>query len=315
MTIDLDWIARVSGAAAAARGERIQSLWSGYGEVLRVRLRGGDAPSVVVKWVRPPAQRPREQRPREPEAQRSHARKLRSYEVELAFYRGPAARCDDASRVARLLGAVSHGAERVLVLEDLDASGFDGRRRFAGGDELGACLEWLAAFHATHLGAEPRGLWPRGTYWHLATRPDELAIVADAALREAAPILDARLRAATHRTLVHGDAKLANFCFGRDAVAAVDFQYVGGGCGMEDVAYLIGDAPEATEARLLDRYFRALRERLPAGAPGDAIEREWRALYPLAWADFQRFLAGWSPAHAASDARSRARLRAIVAAL
>jgi len=40
---------------------------------------------------------------------------------------------------------------------------------------------------------------------------------------------------------VHGDAKLANFCFSRDGkkVAAVDFQYVDGGCGMKDLSRII----------------------------------------------------------------------------
>ena len=40
---------------------------------------------------------------------------------------------------------------------------------------------------------------------------------------------------------MHGDAKLANFLFTSDhsQVAGVDFQYVGGGCGMKDVAYLL----------------------------------------------------------------------------
>lgn len=27
------------------------------------------------------------------------------------------------------------------------------------------------------------------------------------------------------------------------------------------------------------------------------VQQEWRTLYPLAWADFYRFLLGWSPDH------------------
>ena len=129
----------------------------------------------------------------------------------------------------------------------------------------------------------------------------------DSPLRRAAPALDRALENARHRTLVHGDAKLANFCFDADArsVAAVDFQYVGIGPGIRDVVYFLGGAlPDADcrrhEARLLDTYFAALGDALEReghGARRDAIEREWRALYALAWADFLRFLLGWMPTH------------------
>ncbi|MEM9863889.1 MAG: phosphotransferase, partial [Myxococcota bacterium] len=119
-----------------------------------------------------------------------------------------------------------------------------------------------------------------------------------------AEAIDARLTDAQHRTLLHGDAKLANFCFSADdpvRVAAVDFQYAGGGCGMKDVAYLLSCLSNTRLERhaedYVDTYFSALRKRLGPEL-GASIETEWRALYPFAVADFERFLAGWAPSHA-----------------
>jgi aminoglycoside phosphotransferase (APT) family kinase protein len=195
----------------------------------------------------------------------------------------------------------------VIVLEDLDSSGFAGRRQHVGELELDACLSWLANFHATFMGRRPQGLWESGTYWHLATRPDEFDALDDGPLKSAAAAIDRRLADSPFQTLVHGDAKLANFCFdetGRRA-AAVDFQYVGGGCGMKDVAYFIGsclheDECEAMAPRLLDRYFELLGQALLRTGNELAmatLEADWRSLYPVAWADFTRFLQGWSPGH------------------
>jgi len=267
----IELVARTMNARVV-RTERVQSLWGGYGEIVRVHV-DGVVPSVIVKSVTPPNGHGV-----------SHARKCRSYDVELHWYRHYGTRC--TARIPRLLASRKEKDAWLFVLEDLDAAGYGGRR-----GSVERALAWLARFHATFLGTAPDGLWRRGTYWHLATRLEELAKIPDRDLREAAPGIDRALHAGRFRTLVHGDAKPANFCFSRDDVAAVDFQYVGGGCGMQDVAYLLsGDV--AHEEPYLDRYFEYLEAEL-TGVDFAALEREWRALYPVAKADYERFLAGW----------------------
>jgi hypothetical protein len=316
MSEELSWIAEALGATRVRRAERVQSLWSGYGEIFRVYVSGAEVETAVVKWVKPP---PRTKRAAD---DRGHRRKCRSYDVELAWYRTYAARCDDACRVPALLASRAANGEWLIVLEDLDAAGFSERHRDLRPPALEACLAWLASLHATFMGAPPEGLWKTGTYWHLATRPDELAVIEDAALRAAAPALDERLEACAHKTIIHGDAKPANFCFARRArdVAAVDFQYVGGGCGMKDVAYLLSRecADDAEERRHLDTYFRLLRAALVgkgAAADVDAIEAEWRGLYAVACADYHRFLAGWAPDHYRRDAEGQRVVREVLKAL
>ncbi len=280
-------IAALSGASRATRTDRIQTLWSGYGEVVRYELTEADQPSVVVKHVKPPKG-----------TGRSHDRKLRSYEVERTWYRDWAASCSSRCRIPRPLHVQRSKAEWLFVLEDLDASGFATRSRSLSRGQQDACLGWLAQFHATFLGRRPKGLWKVGTYWHLRTRPEEHASMPPGALRNGASTIDQRLSNAQFQTFVHGDAKPANFCFSHDghAVAAVDFQYVGGGCGMKDVAYLLTGEGSGVTQRALDVYFRILRAALAdTDVDAAAVEREWRALFPWACADFQRFLAGWAP--------------------
>lgn len=280
-------IASLAGAASATRGDLIQELWSGYGELVRYTLVGAEWPSVIVKHVTPGAG-----------SGRSHDRKLRSYDVEQTWYRDWSARCNSACRVARCIHVERHKGEWLFLLEDLDEAGFDRRLSSPRGHVLDSCLRWLAAFHATFMGERARGLWKVGTYWHLKTRPDEHRSMARGPLRDAAAAIDERLSKARFLTIVHGDAKPANFCFSRDGrkVAAVDFQYVGGGCGMKDVAYLLAGESQSTVKRGLDVYFKVIRKSLDSTRHNaDAIETEWRELYPWAWADLQRFLTGWAP--------------------
>lgn len=290
-------IRRLSGAEQVTLEARLQQLWGGYGELWRVALtRPAGVVSAIVKQVQPP-----------PGPQdRSHRRKLRSYAVERAFYERYAARCLEAPdcRVPRALGLTSEGGGWLFVLEDLDASGFAARSNHASEEQIAATLRWLATFHARFLNTPPEELWSTGTYWHLATRPDELAAMRHAALRRAASGIDRALEQARFKTLVHGDAKLENVCFSSDSrrAALVDFQYVGGGVGVKDLAYFLSScvAPRACEKLVpgyVDAYFeelgRAVRELRP-DVDAAALEREWRALFPLAWVDFYRFLLGWA---------------------
>ena len=297
-------VLQATGADALYHIEDIQSLWSGYGKIMRYGLRGADRDRVVVKHVKLPDQH---HHPRGWNTDRSHQRKIRSYQVETAWYRDWAPACDARCRVPACLALEADADEFLMVFEDLDASGFPLRKSAVSVADMHLCLNWLAHFHATFMGEMPSGLWEVGSYWHLDTRPDELEALDDVPLKQAAGEIDGLLRAGRFQTFIHGDAKLANFCFSEDGtqVAAVDFQYVGGGCGMKDVAYFIGsclyeDDCERHEAALLDVYFSALKDALESRGRGEdprVIEQEWRALYPVAWTDFHRFMKGWSPGH------------------
>ena len=74
---------------------------------------------------------------------------------------------------------------------------------------------------------------------------------------------------------------------------------------MKDVAYFMGsclyeDDCERMESKILDYYFQELKTALIAKSNPvdvDELEDNWRAMFPLAWTDFHRFLKGWSPGH------------------
>jgi len=284
--------------------EDIQWLWSGYGKIMRYGVTDGDHHDVIIKHVKLPD---RAHHPRGWNTDISHQRKIRSYHVESAWYCHWSTQCDDSCRVPACFALEEDEQEFVMVLEDLDASGFPVRKERVSMEQMQVCLSWLANFHATFMGKEPKGLWPVGTYWHLETRPDELEVLDDPELKAAAHKIDEKLNNASYQTFVHGDAKLANFCFSQSGqrVAAVDFQYVGGGCGMKDVAYFIGSCLyeedcERYEEALLESYFSSLVESLKARGSQldlDDLLSQWRALYPVAWTDFHRFVKGWSPGH------------------
>jgi hypothetical protein len=293
-----------TGAGAIVSSEVIQELWSGYGQIIRLELSESTRETVVVKQITMPQDK---RHPRGWNSNLSHERKVFSYEVETEWYQTWSSKCDEQCRIPEFLDSGRDGENVLLILEDLNSSGYPLRLTSVDWQQVAMCLEWLAEFHATFMGKKPEGLWETGTYWHLATRPDELKTLDDEPLKNAASIIDQKLSAATFQTFVHGDAKLANFCFSSpgDSVSALDFQYVGAGCGMKDVAYFLGSCLnesecEKNEAALLDTYFNFLDTALKRRQPdldSSAVIAEWKQLFPIAWTDFHRFLKGWCPGH------------------
>lgn len=61
---------------------------------------------------------------------------------------------------------------------------------------------------------------------------------------------------------------------------------------------------------MIDEAFGAIRAKRAlharnVGVDFAALKDEWTRLYPIAWADFARFLAGWSPEQAELSGYSR----------
>lgn len=292
------------------RVELLQSLWAGQGEIVRMTLAseaGGDL-TLIAKHV---TYSSTASHPRGWNSNNSDARKRRSYEVERQWYESVSPRALGELKIPKLIFSQSSEHGLLLVMEDLTPE-YPGR--FTAGkddrpsaNEICSCIRWLAMCHAQFLDAEPQGLWQSGGYWHLDTRPDEWESMPEGELKQHAAKWDALLKSSPYQTLIHGDAKLANFCFSSrgDKVAAVDFQYAGQGPGVKDLMLLLSsvmpDEALITEAEFfVNYYFEHLSNALGTYQPNvDAIEviEAWKPLYAVAWADFHRFLVGWSPGH------------------
>ena len=303
--------------------ETVQSLWSGYGNISRYRI---GSQLVIIKTI--DIQTQQRDHPRGWQSDFGHQRKLSSYLNELNFYQQIACKTDSHCRVPKLYVGQGDDSQLVFIMEDLNAQGFSLRYEHAPiihntpqspltvmdiSPIAASVIKWLAYFHATFMQTPAQhpiditNQWQQGTYWHLATRPHEYANMPHSALKQAAKTLDEQLRNATFQTLLHGDAKIANFCFSdeHNDVAAVDFQYCGRGVGIVDVVYFLGSAFSSQilihyAPLLLNDYFTHLRGALDdrfEQVQLDRLEQEWRSLYCVAWADFERFLVGWSPGH------------------
>lgn len=316
------FIKRQCNALQVKRTEIIQSLWSGYGEIARYGINGtNDAiSSLIVKHCRIPSVAVH---PRGWQSAHAHQRKVTSYEVEQFGYQHYLNQHCNQARVANCYGAFTdeESSERLLLLEDLRASGFEEDYDVSNRDHLLACIDWLANFHAGFLYDSPplgwpQGLWEKGTYWHLDTRQEEWLAMEEGELKDQAAALSRILDGARFKCLVHGDAKVANFCFSADGkqVAAVDFQYLGGGVGVQDLVYLLGSALsefclQHELGYLQEHYFQELARAIMAQGENQAfaqqVVEEWQSLFTIAWADFHRFIMGWCPDHAKNTPLSR----------
>ncbi len=149
--------------------ETIQSLWSGYGKLVRVAVESEVHSNLIIKHVNLPEAI---SHPKGWNSSISHQRKIQSYNVELNWY------CYFS---AQLQQDLPHGAlgilcehenegEWLIVMEDLALKGFPSISSKATPLQRSACLRWLAHFHAKFIGEQGNGLWENGTYWHLDTR-------------------------------------------------------------------------------------------------------------------------------------------------
>lgn len=281
--------------------ESIQSLWSGYGQILRVLSRDKNT-SYVIKVVAPPTE---VNHPRGWASDVGHQRKLKSYQVERVFYQQIASTLSERARVPKLIAFCQVQQQVFLVLEDLDTLDFDVRIEKQQGPALNLALNWLANFHAQTWQVSNSGVWPTGSYWHLSTRQDEWLNMPESRLKLQAKNIDQYLRNARFQPLIHGDAKFANFCFhsnGND-LAAVDFQYVGYGSPVKDIAYLVAGCLTDEQLfnqdkQIIERYLTYLAEAFVLNnvtLDFEVVAAEIRALYCFGWADFYRFLVGWNP--------------------
>ena len=78
----------------------IQSLWSGYGTIDRYGVIGGNTSAVIVKHIDPPNQ---SAHPRGWNTNVGHQRKLKSYQVETAWYKRYAGFCTSECRIPTCL--------------------------------------------------------------------------------------------------------------------------------------------------------------------------------------------------------------------
>lgn len=280
----------------------IHALWSGCGSIIKANIDGQD---VVIKHTYVPDSLKHRHIIQTDIAKH---RKAKSYAVEMDFYQFITAALPAHIDVPELIWSASSDFSNTLVFKDFSFSDFV-TPEIASLADIKEIITWLARFHGTFLGVSSplieQKLWSQGGYWHLATRPDEYRKMADCPEKIHAAQMDTIITNSPFKTLIHGDAKLANFALNQQMVIGYDFQYVGKGIGLQDVMLFftsVFNAEQLTEHcdMLLEFYFEALQLALSNRFEPrviQQIEQSWREAWPIIWADFYRFLLGWKPDH------------------
>ncbi|MFT6719209.1 MAG: Ser/Thr protein kinase RdoA (MazF antagonist) [Sphingobacteriales bacterium] len=267
----------------------IQGIWGGFGRVYSALLKGK---AVVVKhysWNNP-------DHLADPIQKEGLLRKIASYHNELAFYSS----CyRERINAAHLLGVNRKETSLILIFEDGKGL-IPNPSHHLNEDRISKVLSFLADLHANTL-QKP---WPLvGNYWHYNTRKAEWNRIRNTWLKKYASRINDTLENAQFTCLIHGDSKASNYLMSDDAnkIVPLDFQYFGTGIGVMDlVCFCSGIIPENDSAQFqswVNQYFQYLKlAMMKANSPFSfqAVKQEWSGLIPLVWADYARFLEGWT---------------------
>ena len=94
--------------------ETIQSLWSGYGKIIRYGLDHPEIKSIVVKHIKLPT---KNKHPHGWNTDLSHQRKLKSYQIETAWYQHWNNHCSDACKTPECF-AVEYKDDEIIIVND-----------------------------------------------------------------------------------------------------------------------------------------------------------------------------------------------------
>jgi hypothetical protein len=279
-----DWLTDVlTSAGAIAPGSRIRNLRTeriaegvGFASFLyraHLDLESDGPATVIVKW------------PTDYPAYLELAKSICLYEREVAFYNEVAPTAPVSAPRAYFAAFDHDTSEFIIVMEDL--AELENADHLVGLsiDRVHAVLDELAHFHAWGWAMKPAatnnpaflglddarmaGLfgvgaavgWPIFLQHGRATAPEGLVKV----LEKYSALVPGLLRALTEpATLVNGDLRADNLFFSETGPhVTVDYQFAGRGCGMWDVAYLVGQGLTPTERDgrerdLVARYLETL---------------------------------------------------------